>query len=609
MIFDSTRPQISRTPSDPPSSDPVFREGDRFGEYRILRKLGVGGMASVWLGRHHLLGRLTAIKILRREFSSDERSVRRFIQEARAAASLEDPSIVRIYEIGTVPASRVRFSSSSALDRRGGDGTDRDLFQSGGKPWRRFFRRPDPPVHFIAEEYVPGMNLGLYVRRHGPLSPRQAFVVLWRTAEALRTAANAGVIHRDIKPENILLGDSGEVKVADFGLAFCPETRENADLSLTRVGVTLGTPLFMSPEQAKGEALDIRSDLYSLGVTTFWMLTGRAPFTGETPLSVLVQHLNAPRPSIGEFRPDLSPVWGKTLTRLMAQKREDRFDSPDQFLSELKERQKEFFISPPTPDGEPEDESYFSDLSLAPEEGGDGSDPDRILPPSSDGSHPTFFARSEDALRFTRELDALETTRELQKSLTTITALQKGERRPRRILLPLLLTLASFLLLALLTAFVRTRFFPPDVPLPLDAEVGIQRFDSVEEQWVFATQLGTSDAWQSVIDFFPDASYWTERARKQQAYALMREERFEEARQVFDELVASPVGDRSLLAFVAAGRAWLSALAGDFEEASSILSELRTRPGGTYDRITEKMISVASGIIRDRSPRPSAESD
>ena len=206
-------------------------------------------MAEVYLAEQQSLRRQVAFKILRRDLAEDPQYVQRFHQEARAAARLVQANIVQIYEVG----------------------------KSDG-------------LHYIAQEYVKGQNLKQYLHRHGAVDSLLAVNIMRQVASALVKAAENRVTHRDIKPENILLATNGEVKVADFGLArVVAEGQKN---HLTQVGITMGTPLYMSPEQVEGKAVDPRSDLYSFGVTCYEMLAGRPPFEGETPLNVAVQHLS-----------------------------------------------------------------------------------------------------------------------------------------------------------------------------------------------------------------------------------------------------------------------------------------------------------------------------
>lgn len=259
-------PQIEELPAD--------SEPRRLGEFRLLRRLGSGGMAEVWLAEQTSLHRHVALKLLRRELMKDATYVRRFEAEAKAAAGLNHPNIVQVYTVGEY------------------DGQ-----------------------HFIAQEYVQGQTLKTLLTRKGPLSAPVALHIMKQVAAALIVAAERGIVHRDIKPENIMLTRKGDVKVADFGLA---QISSEEQLHLTQEGVTMGTPLYMSPEQVKGKKLDQRSDIYSFGVTCYHMLTGRPPFRGETAVAVAVQHVHDDPEPLRESRPDLPQAVIDLVHRMMA---------------------------------------------------------------------------------------------------------------------------------------------------------------------------------------------------------------------------------------------------------------------------------------------------
>lgn len=260
--------------------------------YRVLHRLGRGGMSEVYLAFHEKLRRHIALKVLRQDLVNDPLYATRFLQEARAAASLVHPNIVQVYDIGQYET-----------------------------------------IHFIAQEYIAGSNLRAYIQRRGTLPLAETVSILLQASAALHKAASIGVVHRDIKPENILLTSDGEVKVADFGLA---QARGQAT-NLTEVGITLGTPLYMSPEQIQGQTVDSRSDLYSLGVTAYHMLAGRAPFEGDTALALAVQHLQNPPPDLASFRPDLPGRMVKIVHRLLAKSPDDRFSSAAALSRDLRE--------------------------------------------------------------------------------------------------------------------------------------------------------------------------------------------------------------------------------------------------------------------------------
>jgi len=260
---------------------------ERIGGYRLVRPLGSGGMADVYLAEQVSLGRHVAVKILRPETLRHPGAVQRFEQEARAAAALVHGNIVQIHEVACI------------------DG-----------------------VHMLVEEYVGGPSLKTWLLARGPLDAPQALAVLGQVGSALGRAAERGVVHRDIKPENLLVTKAGEVKVADFGLARV--VSEN--LELTQSGMTLGTPLYMSPEQGEGKAVDVRSDLYSLGATTYHLLAGRPPFTGPTAMSVVLAHLREPLAPLQSLRPDLPEPLTAIISRLLEKSPADRYATPQELL-------------------------------------------------------------------------------------------------------------------------------------------------------------------------------------------------------------------------------------------------------------------------------------
>ena len=274
------------------AADPDL-SGQKLGNYQLLRRLGRGGMADVYLAEQLSLCRQVAFKVLKRSLAEDEAYVRRFHNEARAAASLVHANIVQIYEVGCI------------------DG-----------------------VHFIAQEYVSGQNLKQWLARNGTANASTAVHIMRQVIAALSRAAQQGIIHRDIKPENIMLAKTGEVKVADFGLARI--TSEGQAVGLTQVGVTLGTPLYMSPEQVEGRGVDPRSDFYSFGVSSYEMLAGRPPFEGDTPLSVAVQHLRADPPRLEAVRPDLPDGLCRIVHQLLAKAPADRYANASELMRALR---------------------------------------------------------------------------------------------------------------------------------------------------------------------------------------------------------------------------------------------------------------------------------
>ncbi len=285
MTSEAEKPEI------PAQSEPELA-GLTLGDYRVLRRLGVGAMAVVYLAEQITLQRHVAFKVMKSGLAEDSQYVRRFQHEARAAASLVHANIAQIFEVGCI-----------------------DGFQ------------------FISQEYIRGFNLNQLLQRDGPMDGRQGVTILRQAAAALHKAHREGIVHRDIKPENIMLSDADEIKVADFGLA---RSVDDGAVNLTQVGVTLGTPLYMSPEQVEGGQLDCRSDIYSLGVTMYHILSGQPPFEGDTPLNVAVQHVQATPQRLEVLRPDLPGGLCRIIHRTLAKAPEDRYQTPAHLLYDLR---------------------------------------------------------------------------------------------------------------------------------------------------------------------------------------------------------------------------------------------------------------------------------
>jgi serine/threonine-protein kinase len=275
------------------SLPPADLSGQTIGDFQVLRKLGQGGMGQVYLAKQLSLKRDVALKILKSELASNPTALLRFRQEAEAVARISHPNIVQVYAVGE---------------------------QAG--------------LHYMALEYVDGRNLRDYLARKGPPELPIALSILKQVSQALLKAHELGLVHRDIKPENILVTRKVQVKVADFGLSRF-FTGEAASVNLTQSGVTLGTPLYMSPEQVRGEATDHRSDLYSLGVTAFHLLAGEPPFHGKTPFEVSVQHVQKEPPSLSSFRPDLPPELCALVHGLMAKRVAERYQSARDVIRDL----------------------------------------------------------------------------------------------------------------------------------------------------------------------------------------------------------------------------------------------------------------------------------
>ncbi len=284
----STQPITSPAPDDE-----VDWTGQVLGEFRILHRLGRGGMGQVYLAEQTSLKRKVALKLLNPELASNQRSLLRFKAEAENVARATHANIVQIYMIG----------------------------QANG-------------VNYIALEYVEGKNLGEFIQKKGTPELALGLHIMTQVAAALQRASEIGLIHRDIKPENIMLTKKGEVKVADFGLS-----REFAEggsqPSLTLSQVTMGTPLYMSPEQVERRPVDPRTDIYSFGVTCYHMFAGTPPFRGASPVDVAYKHVHEEPPPLAAIRPDLPTELCIIIHKMMAKKPEDRFQTAREIVRDI----------------------------------------------------------------------------------------------------------------------------------------------------------------------------------------------------------------------------------------------------------------------------------
>jgi serine/threonine-protein kinase len=269
------------------------------GHFRVLALLGQGGMGEVYLAEDLRLGRKLALKLLPARFTQDNERVRRFELEARAASALNHPNIVTIYEIGQTSQTR-----------------------------------------YIATEFIAGQTLRALLKRDG--MPLNAVLdVAVQASSALAAAHDAGILHRDIKPENIMVRPDGLVKVLDFGLAKLTEgpraEREapRVEAERTESGVVMGTVRYMSPEQARGEKTDMRSDIFSLGVVLYEMATGRLPFAGATTSDVVAAMLTRDATPLGEYRPDAPPELERIARRCLEKERERRYGATRELLADL----------------------------------------------------------------------------------------------------------------------------------------------------------------------------------------------------------------------------------------------------------------------------------
>jgi eukaryotic-like serine/threonine-protein kinase len=267
-----------------------YSPGTRLGgRYDVVRALGWGGMAEVYLAVDRQLGREVAVKVIRERFAEDERFVARFRREARAAASLSHPNVVAVHDVGV----------------------------HEGSP-------------FIVMEYVPGRTLAELVRDGGPMDPGRVAEIGEAVARALGAAHAAGIVHRDVKPGNVMVTADGRVKVLDFGIA-----RALRWTPLTDTPAVQGTAEYMAPEYVKGDGADPRSDIYSLGVVLYELLAGRPPFTGDSPLQVAYKHLEEAPASPDAVRPGLPAGLTAVVMRCLAKHPGDRYRRAEELAADL----------------------------------------------------------------------------------------------------------------------------------------------------------------------------------------------------------------------------------------------------------------------------------
>ncbi|MCS6884944.1 MAG: serine/threonine-protein kinase [Acidobacteriota bacterium] len=269
------------------------------GKYRIDALIGQGGMGTVYRATHLELDRVIALKVVLPDFVSSSETLERFRREARAAARLNHPNVITIYDFGVLQSGRA----------------------------------------YLAMELLTGRSLREEIEKHGYLSPERVLQLLKPVCEAVQAAHNAGVIHRDLKPDNIVIEvnefGTETVKVVDFGIAKLKETSGQKLNSLTGPGLVMGTPHYMSPEQCKGEDLDPRSDVYSLGVMLYEMLCGQVPFDAPTPSAVIIQHAIDPPQRLSLRRKDIPPKVEEVVMKALSKSRHARQQTVRQLYEEL----------------------------------------------------------------------------------------------------------------------------------------------------------------------------------------------------------------------------------------------------------------------------------
>jgi serine/threonine-protein kinase len=451
---------------------PLVRDltGLTLGDFEVERLLGRGGMGEVYLARQISLHRPVALKVLRPDLLTKPTYLSRFEAEATTVAKLNHPNIVHIYTLGCV------------------DG-----------------------IRFIAMEYVQGTTLRDYLMKKGALDLALALSIMKQAGVAIGAAGELGLVHRDIKPENLLLTKKGQVKIADFGLC---RDQDAIRTDLTQPGVTLGTPLYMSPEQAQGHALDHRSDLYSLGITFYHMLAGEPPFRSDQPLALALKHVKDTPVNLAVHRSDLPADLVALVMKLIAKNPDDRYQSAAEMLRDLA-RIRGALNTMPVTVSEPDP------ASGAGTDAGAGPDGAEINAISLGGCR----------------VDGAATTAPMPGSFSrgvrsALTKLQLGYRG-----------MAALIVLGLLAGLVSGWFTRPEDLLSERAEASssssslpalwmapqwqmIARQSSAEEQYhhaqLRASRADQEAAWIAVPGYFPASRAWVSQAYIQLARVLLR---------------------------------------------------------------------------------------
>ena len=286
--------------------------------YEILEKIGTGGMSDVYKSKDHKLNRYVAVKVLKQEFSENANFVSKFQVEAQAAAGLAHPNVVNVYDVGE-----------------------------------------ENDVYYIVMELVEGITLKKYIEKKARLSVKEAISIAIQVSMGIEAAHNNHIIHRDIKPQNIIISKEGKVKVTDFGIA-------KAATSNTITSNVMGSVHYTSPEQARGGYSDEKSDIYSLGITMFEMLTGRVPFNGETTVAIAIKHIQEQLPSPREYIPEI-PVSVERIVVKCCQKSPDRrYQTMADLVADLKQsliNPDEDFVKLVNPDEEASTRMITSSIS------------------------------------------------------------------------------------------------------------------------------------------------------------------------------------------------------------------------------------------------------
>ena len=258
--------------------------------YQIIKSIGEGGMANVYLAYDTILDRNVAVKVLRGDLSSDEKFVRRFQREALSASSLSHPNIVEVYDVGE-----------------------------------------DNNQYYIVMEYIEGKQLKDVLRKRGKLTITEVIDIMQQIADGLSVAHDSYIIHRDIKPQNIMILENGLVKITDFGIAMAMNSTQ-----LTQTNSVMGSVHYLPPEQANGSGSTLKSDIYSMGILMYELLTGKLPYKGENAVEIALKHLKEPLPSIRDEIPDISQSVENVILRATAKNPKNRYSDAREMLEDLK---------------------------------------------------------------------------------------------------------------------------------------------------------------------------------------------------------------------------------------------------------------------------------
>lgn len=486
-------------------------------------------MADVYAARQLSLQRDVALKVLRSVTRNDDESLKRFRREAQAAARLNHPSIVQIYDFGEV------------------DG-----------------------VHYIAQELVDGINLKQALDHEGMFSIDQAVSVLRGVAGALVVAHQSGVTHRDIKPENIMRGVGNAMKVTDFGLARMLTQIDSSTANLTRAGLTLGTPRYMSPEQIQGHTVDARSDLYSLGVTMYHLLTGSPPFDAEEPLALAIKHLHeTPRP-IDHVRgaADLPPWLVSLVMRCLQKSPDARFDSAADLLDVVDAHDSSGASASGSSIESLRSRSVVSAGKSAENKDISGATDGQ---PTRDGSSSTVKTGSEPTI----ELGVSSVTLELQRATDTVRHQTNRRVRRRRVGIVAVMTLS--LLGAIGGVMAANRSRPESISQELRGPL-VAQADTIGQQYLIALTRNDVPAWRAVLDYPAEsgspATEYYHKAKLQFARLLIEQRQLPAASELLNELQRSTSVKPLYLTLAMVHRHTIATQAGDDREASRLKTQI-----------------------------------